>query len=69
MWKEPRIFPWLERNVTAALDTVDAKDPIVQDYDEKRKRRYQGTPRNIIRHVILTDNKDLTINLPPVYDS
>ena len=55
--------------MTAALDTVDAKDPIVQDYEEKRKRRYQGTPRNIIRHVILTDNKDLTINLPPVFDS
>lgn len=58
---------WLEKNVQTALDKVDSKEPVVRDYEEKRKRRYMATiPRNIIRHVLLTDNKDLTVNLPPV---
>jgi hypothetical protein len=65
VWKDARLFGWLERNAYAVLDLVDAKDPLVHDYEEKRKRRYQGTPRNIIRHVLLADIKELTINLPP----
>lgn len=60
------MISWLEKNVHAALDKVDSKDCIVKDYEAKRKRRYQGTPRNIIRHIILTDHKDLTVNLPAV---
>jgi len=61
------VLVWLEKNVQACLDRVDAKDSIVRDYEEKRKRRYMATiPRNIIRHILLTDNKDLTVNLPPV---
>ncbi|CAG7826360.1 unnamed protein product, partial [Allacma fusca] len=65
VWKDPRLFGWLEKNALAVLDLVDANDPLVHDYEEKRKRRYQGTPRNIIRHVLLADSKELTINLPP----
>lgn len=69
VWRDPIILPWLERNVSVVLDKVDAKDPIVKDFEEKRKRRYQATtPRNILRHVILTDNKELTFNFPPVRD-
>lgn len=67
MWRDPNVLGWLEKNVSLTLDRVDAKDSIVKDYEEKRKRRYTATiPRNIIRHVLLTDNKDLTVNLPPV---
>ncbi|CAL8100993.1 unnamed protein product [Orchesella dallaii] len=66
VWKDSTVLAWLEKNVQACLDRVDAKDSIVRDYEEKRKRRYMATiPRNIIRHVLLTDNKDLSVNLPP----
>lgn len=67
VWKEPSVLGWLEKNVTIILDRVDASDPVVKDYEGKRKRRYLATtPRNILRHVLLTDNKDLTFNFPPV---
>ncbi|XP_021963166.1 transcription factor 25 [Folsomia candida] len=66
VWKEPSVLGWLEKNVTIILDRVDASDPVVKDYEGKRKRRYLATtPRNILRHVLLTDNKDLTFNFPP----
>ena len=32
----------------------------------RRKVRYQGTPRNIYRHFIISDIKDATATLPPV---
>jgi hypothetical protein len=67
VWKEPSVLVWLERNVGVVLDTVDAQDALVRDYEGKRQRRYKATtPRSILRHIILTDNKDLTFNFPPV---
>lgn len=64
VWRDSRLASWVEKNMAAALECVDRKDPRVAEFENKRKVRYQGTPRNVIRHVILTDNKDLTINLP-----
>ena len=66
LWKDPVVLRWLERNANAALDKVDGKNPVLRDYDAMRRRRYQGTPRNIIRHILLTDEKDLTLRLPRV---
>jgi len=66
VWKEASVLSWLEKNVNAVLDRIDNSDPVIKDYEAKRKRRYQATtPRNILRHVLLTDNKDLTFNFPP----
>ena len=66
IWKDPQLLPWLERNVNAVLDLVDASSPTVKDYAEKRKIRYQGTPRSIHRHVIISDIKEVTASLPRV---
>jgi len=67
VWKEPSVPAWLERNVNAVLDKVDKSDSIVADYEAKRKRRYLATtPRNILRHMLVLDNKDLAVNLPTV---
>lgn len=65
IWKDPDLLPWLERNVTKAMERVDSKsDPFVQDCEEKRKVRYQGTPRNIHRHIAISDIKEATSALP-----
>ncbi|XP_041375879.1 transcription factor 25-like [Gigantopelta aegis] len=64
-WKEPEVIVWLERNVKVVLERVDKNDPLVEDCSEKRKVRYQGTPRNILRHIILAEVKDATAALPP----
>lgn len=64
-WKEPEVMLWLETSVKATLKLVDAKDHRVKNFAEKRKVRYQGTPRNIYRHFIVSDIKDATATLPP----
>ncbi len=49
------------------LDKIDRGDEVVKDFEAKRKRRYAAsTPRNMLRHVLLTDHKELSFNFPPV---
>ena len=64
VWKVPEVLPWLERNCRAVLDRVDRGEAAVRQAAEKRRLRYQGTPRNIYRHVIMSDIKDATTSLP-----
>lgn len=58
VWRDAEILPWLERNVTAVMDCVDAKDEIVADYTSKRNQRYMNPPRAILRHIVLSDFKE-----------
>lgn len=61
VWKENDLLGWLERNVHVVLDRVDAGDPVVQDYEAKRAKRYQGQmPLSIARHIILSDIKGVS---------
>ena len=66
LWKQPELLPWLERNAHAVLARVDAGDAVIAEAASKRKTRYQGAPRNIYRHVIMSDIKDATTSLPRV---
>lgn len=58
VWRDTEILPWLERNVTAVLDRVDAKDEMVAEYTAKRNQRYMNPPRAILRHIVLSDFKE-----------
>lgn len=61
VWKENDLLSWLERNVHKVLDRVDNGDPVVQDYETKRSKRYQGQmPLSITRHIILADIKGVS---------
>uniref|UniRef100_T1IJ29 Transcription factor 25 n=1 Tax=Strigamia maritima TaxID=126957 RepID=T1IJ29_STRMM len=64
LWKEVEVMTWLENNVNEVIKTVDAKNPIVEQYEEKRQVRYKGTPRAIYRHIIMSEIKDATASLP-----
>ena len=67
LWKEADILPWLEKNVHIVLDRVDAKDYFVKYCQTKRNKRYQGKmPRNILRHLIVSDLKDVNVNVQEV---
>ncbi|CAG9805699.1 unnamed protein product [Chironomus riparius] len=55
---DPEILMWLERNVHVVLDRVDKKDEKFAEYATKRSTRYPHPPRNILRHVILSDFKE-----------
>ncbi|XP_054025834.1 transcription factor 25 [Dryobates pubescens] len=64
LWKDPAVMAWLETNVHEVLRMVDTQDPLVEESEHKRKMRYQSAPRNIYRHVILSEMKEATSALP-----
>ncbi|XP_012592683.1 ribosome quality control complex subunit TCF25 isoform X1 [Microcebus murinus] len=65
LWKEPATMSWLEENVREVLQAVDAGDPAVEACESRRKVLYQRAPRNIHRHVILSEIKEAVAALPP----
>uniref|UniRef100_A0A673AML1 Transcription factor 25 (basic helix-loop-helix) n=1 Tax=Sphaeramia orbicularis TaxID=375764 RepID=A0A673AML1_9TELE len=64
LWREAAVMLWLEECVKEVLRQVDASNPLVEDCQNKRKQRYQSAPRNIHRHVLLSEIKEATSNLP-----
>lgn len=58
LWRDPDLLPWLERNVNLALDKVDAGDPQIEEFAQKRQQRYINPPRPILRHIVLADFKE-----------
>ncbi|KAB1260245.1 Transcription factor 25 [Camelus dromedarius] len=65
LWKEPATMSWLEENVHKVLQAVDAGDPAVEACESRRKVLYQCAPRNIHRHVVLSEIKEAVAALPP----
>lgn len=55
---DSEILMWLERNVHVVLDKVDDKDEVINECITKRSSRYPHPPRNILRHVILSEFKE-----------
>lgn len=67
VWKEADILPWLEKCVHAVLKRVETKDDYVKFCQLMRSKRYQGRlPKNILRHIILADMKEVIINVQEV---
>eukprot|EP00094_Tigriopus_californicus_P004563 TCALIF_04395-PA protein Name:"Similar to TCF25 Transcription factor 25 (Homo sapiens)" AED:0.08 eAED:0.08 QI:269/0.62/0.55/1/1/1/9/131/672 len=64
LWKLPELLPWLERNAQIAIQRINANEEFVLSCQERRKTRYQGAPRNVYRHVIMSDISDATTSLP-----
>uniref|UniRef100_A0A182K0P4 Transcription factor 25 n=1 Tax=Anopheles christyi TaxID=43041 RepID=A0A182K0P4_9DIPT len=58
VWRDADLLPWLERNVNAVLDRVDAKEDTVAEYATKRSQRYSNPPRQVLRHIVLSDFKE-----------
>ncbi|XP_062997039.1 ribosome quality control complex subunit TCF25 [Elgaria multicarinata webbii] len=65
LWKDLAVVAWLETNVHEVLRRVDSRDPALEEAEHKRKARYQNAPRNVHRHVILSEIREATAALPP----
>ncbi|KAM9192208.1 ribosome quality control complex subunit TCF25 [Dugong dugon] len=65
LWKEPAIMSWLEENVHEVVQAVDSGDPTVAACESRRRVLYQRAPRNIHRHVVLSEVKEAVATLPP----
>ena len=59
------MLPWLEKGVVAVLEKIKAGDRRALQSKEDRSTRYQGLPRNIHRHVIMSEHKEPLGHLPP----
>ena len=64
VWKQPEVMKWLERCTKVAIERVKSKDSMVAKSQNNRKSLYKGTPRNVYRHFILSDVKEVPANLP-----
>ncbi|KAM8877119.1 ribosome quality control complex subunit TCF25 [Synchiropus picturatus] len=64
LWREAAVMLWMEENVKVVLQRSDAKDPFIEECQNKRKQRYQSAPRSIHRHVLLSEIKEATASLP-----
>ncbi|KAF7988381.1 hypothetical protein HCN44_000954 [Aphidius gifuensis] len=65
LWKENNVLPWIEKNVHIVMDKIDNGDKYADFCCEKRMQRYQGQlPKNILRHIVLSDIKEITILQP-----
>uniref|UniRef100_A0A8C5DKM4 Transcription factor 25 n=1 Tax=Gouania willdenowi TaxID=441366 RepID=A0A8C5DKM4_GOUWI len=76
LWREAPVMLWLEESVQEVLHRVNDKDPRVEECQNKvnmlifspfvcrRKQRYQSAPRNIHRHVLLSEIKEAISSLP-----
>ncbi|RDD42388.1 Transcription factor 25 [Trichoplax sp. H2] len=64
LWKIPEVIDWLANNCQAVLKRINSNDSGSKELSEKRAHRYRGIPRNICRHVILSDIKNVSVSLP-----
>ncbi|KAM4797900.1 LOW QUALITY PROTEIN: ribosome quality control complex subunit TCF25-like [Urocitellus parryii] len=64
LWKKPATMSWLEENVREVLQAVDAGDPAVEACVNRPQMLYQHAPRNIHRHVILSEIREAVAALP-----
>lgn len=66
-WKDPDVLLWLERNSRVFMDRFDAGQVTpaqLQEIDTKQKSRFIKTPRNVSRHVVVSDIKESLSYLP-----
>eukprot|EP00833_Pecoramyces_ruminatium_P007610 jgi/Orpsp1_1/1181642/evm.model.c7180000078030.2 len=66
-WKEDDILSWLKETVKEAFVLIKSKDPILEQAENVRQTKYVKTPRNIYRHILLSDIKEVTASIPPEY--
>ncbi|KAL4234568.1 Transcription factor 25 [Mactra antiquata] len=63
-WKIPEVMEWLEKNVKSVIKLVDSQDSRVALYKQRRMGRYKGTPRNIYRHILISEIPSATATIP-----
>lgn len=66
-WKDPDVLLWLERNSRFFMDRFDRGEVTpteLEEIAEKHKSRFIKTPRNVTRHVIVSDIKESLAYLP-----
>uniref|UniRef100_A0A914UX17 Transcription factor 25 n=2 Tax=Plectus sambesii TaxID=2011161 RepID=A0A914UX17_9BILA len=64
LWKEAAVMRWLEKNAHSLLEKVEAKKATLERFRQIRRTRYQRTPRNVLRHLFVSDLREAMAALP-----
>uniref|UniRef100_A0A8C4PZU7 Uncharacterized protein n=1 Tax=Eptatretus burgeri TaxID=7764 RepID=A0A8C4PZU7_EPTBU len=64
LWKDVAVLAWLEENTREVMRRVDQDVDLAQEVEMKRQRHYRLAPRNLHRHVILSEIKEAIAHLP-----
>ena len=55
MWKPPAVLDWLQSTALAVASLVNNNDPRATEAAHRRQTHYSGIPRNILRHVFISE--------------
>nr|XP_032835456.1 transcription factor 25 isoform X2 [Petromyzon marinus] len=64
-WRSPPVVLWLEWRVARLVAALDSDPQLARQAASRRKVCYRGSPRNVHRHVVLSEAKEATAHLPP----
>jgi hypothetical protein len=64
MWKVPEVLSWLEANARKVALRAKSKELLFEESAQKRRSLYQGAPRNIYRHVVVSEFPSVVALLP-----
>ena len=65
-WKIPEVVAWLEKNVKLIIEDSKCLIKTINDNKTRFKSLFLKTPANVLRHIILSDSKEMALTLPPV---
>lgn len=64
LWKPPAVLDWLQTNALAAAGLADQEDSCVTEAADRRRTHYRGIPRNILRHVFVSEFPETNALIP-----
>ncbi|XP_057291980.1 transcription factor 25-like isoform X2 [Hydractinia symbiolongicarpus] len=64
LWKPPEILDWLAENCKYIIDNMQKYKEEIENATERRKSRYKVSPRNVLRHIVISDIKEAMRALP-----
>ncbi|KND03931.1 uncharacterized protein SPPG_08930 [Spizellomyces punctatus DAOM BR117] len=66
LWKVPEVLAWLRQNVAATIDKLNRNDQEIEEGRRVRAEQYHdGVPRNLSRHIFISDFPSISAALPP----
>ena len=67
LWKAPAVLDWVQRNALAVLANASATTADIEEAAKRRSTHYSGVPKNIARHVIVSECDEARALFPPSF--
>nr|CAD7267858.1 unnamed protein product [Timema shepardi] len=64
LWKDQTLLDWLVANALQVVTRFQIQDPVFNEAQANRAKRYIELPRNLVRHFLLSDIKEVPGALP-----